>query len=146
MNNAIAGRSARSFTDEGRFTTLINTVNSGDYVVIEFGHNDGSAGAVDNGRQEAVGDGYNTTSTVTTSSYANIPRSCAVSLTMVSVARRLSFTRTITMSKMLSPRFKRRAQSQLYLHRPRITSGPMGSSTALLGLLATRRRPHPASA
>lgn len=41
VNSAIAGRSARSYTDEGRFTTLINTVKSGDYVVIEFGHNDG---------------------------------------------------------------------------------------------------------
>lgn len=64
VNNAIAGRSSRSYTDEGRFTTLMNTVKSGDYVVIEFGHNDGTA-TPDNGRQVAVGDGYDTTATVT---------------------------------------------------------------------------------
>ncbi|KAF5385098.1 hypothetical protein D9615_001278 [Tricholomella constricta] len=64
VNNAVAGRSSRSYTDEGRFTTLINTVKSGDYVVIELGHNDGTANP-DNGRQVAVGDGYSTTATVT---------------------------------------------------------------------------------
>ncbi|KAF9057255.1 rhamnogalacturonan acetylesterase [Panaeolus papilionaceus] len=64
VNNAIAGRSSRSYTDEGRFNTLVNTVRSGDFVIIEFGHNDGSSGAVDNGRQCAVGDGYDTTATV----------------------------------------------------------------------------------
>ncbi|PPQ73100.1 hypothetical protein CVT24_009436 [Panaeolus cyanescens] len=67
VNMAIGGRSARSFTEEGRFNTIINTVKSGDFVVIEFGHNDGSAGAVDNGRQSAVGDGYDTTAIVTKS-------------------------------------------------------------------------------
>ena len=67
VNQAIGGRSARSFTDEGRFTTLINTVKAGDYAVIEFGHNDGSAGSVDNGRQAAGGSDYDTTATVTTS-------------------------------------------------------------------------------
>ena len=67
VNDAIAGRSARSYTDEGRFDTLINTVKSGDFVVIEFGHNDGTSGAIDNGREDAVGDGYNTTATVTES-------------------------------------------------------------------------------
>ncbi|ESK90914.1 rhamnogalacturonan acetylesterase [Moniliophthora roreri MCA 2997] len=67
VNSAIAGRSSRSYTDEGRFNTLINTVKSGDYVVIEFGHNDGLSGTTDNGRQCAYGDGYDTTTTVTTS-------------------------------------------------------------------------------
>ncbi|KAF8167612.1 SGNH hydrolase [Crassisporium funariophilum] len=72
VNSAVAGRSSRSYTDEGRFTTLINTVKSGDYVVIEFGHNDGQSGTVDNGRQTAVGDGYATTATVTSASGASI--------------------------------------------------------------------------
>lgn len=54
VNMAIAGRSARSYTDEGRFTTLINTAKQGDFVIIEFGHNDGTA-TVDNGREDAVG-------------------------------------------------------------------------------------------
>jgi lysophospholipase L1-like esterase len=65
VNDAIGGRSARSYTDEGRFDTIINTATSGDFVVIEFGHNDGSAGSdVDNGRQDAVGDDYDLTATV----------------------------------------------------------------------------------
>lgn len=34
QNDAIAGRSARSYTDEGRFTTIINTVKAGDFVVV----------------------------------------------------------------------------------------------------------------
>jgi len=34
-------------------------------VIIEFGHNDATSGAVDNGKQGAVGDGYNITSIVT---------------------------------------------------------------------------------
>ncbi|KAF8973508.1 SGNH hydrolase [Flammula alnicola] len=67
VNLAIAGRSARSYSDEGRFTTLIDTVKSGDFVIIEFGHNDGTSGAVDNGRQDAVGSDLTTTATVTTS-------------------------------------------------------------------------------
>ncbi|RDB29027.1 Rhamnogalacturonan acetylesterase [Hypsizygus marmoreus] len=66
VNNAIAGRSSRSFTEEGRFTTIVNSVKTGDYVIIEFGHNDGTANP-DNGRQVAVGDGYDTTATVTAS-------------------------------------------------------------------------------
>ncbi|KAF7347700.1 Carbohydrate esterase family 12 protein [Mycena venus] len=63
VNDAIAGRSARSYTDEGRFTSLINTVKSGDFVIIEFGHNDGLSGAVDNGREDAFGDVYSVTAT-----------------------------------------------------------------------------------
>ncbi|KAF9486314.1 SGNH hydrolase [Pholiota conissans] len=68
VNMAIGGRSARSYSDEGRFTTIINTVKAGDFVVIEFGHNDGTSGTVDNGRQDAVGSDTSTTATVTTSS------------------------------------------------------------------------------
>ncbi|KAF5368566.1 hypothetical protein D9758_002248 [Tetrapyrgos nigripes] len=71
VNNAIAGRSARSYTDEGRFTSLISAAQRGDFVVIEFGHNDGTA-SPDNGRQDAVGDGYDTTATVTTSTGAQV--------------------------------------------------------------------------
>ncbi|KAE9398460.1 SGNH hydrolase [Gymnopus androsaceus JB14] len=63
-NQAIAGRSARSFTEEGRFTTIINEVKAGDFVVIEFGHNDGLSGTVDNGREDAFGDSLTATSTV----------------------------------------------------------------------------------
>ncbi|KAJ7070882.1 rhamnogalacturonan acetylesterase [Mycena amicta] len=51
---------------------LVAQVKAGDFVIIEFGHNDVSAGAVDNGQQDAVGDGYNITATVTTSTGATI--------------------------------------------------------------------------
>lgn len=40
-NSAYAGRSARTFTREGRFQRIIDEVKPGDWVVIEFGHNDG---------------------------------------------------------------------------------------------------------
>lgn len=65
VNDAVGGESARSYSNEGRFTSVVNAAKRGDFVIIEFGHNDGSAGAVDNGKQDAVGDGYDITSTVT---------------------------------------------------------------------------------
>ena len=64
VNNAIGGRSARSFTREGRFTAMAANVKSGDYVVIEFGHNDGgSLTPTDNGRTDCnpVNNNYATT-------------------------------------------------------------------------------------
>ncbi|KAK2614847.1 hypothetical protein N8I77_001643 [Diaporthe amygdali] len=42
-NSAYAGRSARTFTREGRFQAIFGKVQPGDWVVIEFGHNDGPA-------------------------------------------------------------------------------------------------------
>lgn len=39
-NHAVNGRSTKSFIDEGRWDSLIYRVKSGDYVIIEFGHND----------------------------------------------------------------------------------------------------------
>ncbi|MTK06069.1 MAG: rhamnogalacturonan acetylesterase [Hungatella sp.] len=39
-NHARNGRSTRSFIKEGRWDTLMNRVGAGDYVIIEFGHND----------------------------------------------------------------------------------------------------------
>lgn len=72
VNNAVGGESARSYSDQGRFDSLVNSAQRGDFVIIEFGHNDGSAGAVDNGKQDAVGDGYNITSTVTNASGQHI--------------------------------------------------------------------------
>ncbi|KAJ5288912.1 CAZyme family CE12 [Penicillium angulare] len=57
-NQAIAGRSARSFTRDGRFTTIADEVKSGDWVIIEFGHNDGgSLTPTDNGRTDCSGTG-----------------------------------------------------------------------------------------
>lgn len=63
VNKAIGGRSARSFTREGRFDEVIDLVNSGDWVVIEFGHNDGGSLSNDNGRTDCFGAGDETCET-----------------------------------------------------------------------------------
>jgi lysophospholipase L1-like esterase len=39
-NHAVNGRSTKSFLDEGRWTVVLNKIKEGDYVIIEFGHND----------------------------------------------------------------------------------------------------------
>lgn len=58
VNKAIGGRSARSYWNEGRFQEVANVVNSGDVVVIEFGHNDGgSPEKNDNKRSDCPGSG-----------------------------------------------------------------------------------------
>ncbi|KAK3996252.1 SGNH hydrolase-type esterase domain-containing protein [Cladorrhinum sp. PSN332] len=59
VNKAISGRSARSFTNEGRFTEIEKLVVANDIVVIAFGHNDGSSpnSANDNGRSACPGTG-----------------------------------------------------------------------------------------
>ena len=53
-NSAYAGRSARSFTREGRFDRIANALKPGDWVVIEFGIND--AGVPINGSTSSTGD------------------------------------------------------------------------------------------
>lgn len=61
VNKAIAGRSARSFWNEGRFAEVANVTKRGDIVVIEFGHNDGGTPASgDNGRPDCPGTGEET--------------------------------------------------------------------------------------
>ncbi|KAF5517885.1 Rhamnogalacturonan acetylesterase [Colletotrichum aenigma] len=63
-NRAIGGRSARSYTREGRFDTVAGLVQSGDWVIMEFGHNDGgSLSTTDNGRTDCFGDGTQTCQT-----------------------------------------------------------------------------------
>lgn len=39
-NRALDGRSSRSFIEEGRWTPIYNELRRGDYVIIQFGHND----------------------------------------------------------------------------------------------------------
>lgn len=39
-NHAVNGRSSRSFYSEGRWQKVIDKVKPGDYVIIQFGHND----------------------------------------------------------------------------------------------------------
>jgi lysophospholipase L1-like esterase len=41
QNRAIAGRSTRQFINEGRWTKIMSTLKPGDYVIVEFGHNEG---------------------------------------------------------------------------------------------------------
>ncbi len=40
-NHAMAGRSARTFLDEGRWDKVYKALKPGDYVIMQFGHNDG---------------------------------------------------------------------------------------------------------
>lgn len=42
-NKAIGGRSSKSFVDEGRLTDILNQIQPGDYLFVQFGHNDGSS-------------------------------------------------------------------------------------------------------
>lgn len=41
-NRAMAGRSLKSFFNEGRYTSILNDAEKGDYVLIQFGHNEGA--------------------------------------------------------------------------------------------------------
>jgi rhamnogalacturonan acetylesterase len=59
-NSAIAGRSARSYTREGRFQKIADALKPDDWVVIEFGTNDGGSpypASNDNGRADCPGYG-----------------------------------------------------------------------------------------
>jgi lysophospholipase L1-like esterase len=42
-NHAIGGRSSRTFITEGRWSRILETLKKGDYVIMQFGHNDGGA-------------------------------------------------------------------------------------------------------
>ena len=39
-NHAVNGRSSKSFLDEGRWQKVLDKIKPGDYVIIQFGHND----------------------------------------------------------------------------------------------------------
>ncbi len=41
-NQAMAGRSTRTFIKEGRWDKVLSTLKAGDYVIMQFGHNEGS--------------------------------------------------------------------------------------------------------
>ena len=42
QNHAIGGRSSRTFITEGRWANILKTLKKGDYVLMQFGHNDTS--------------------------------------------------------------------------------------------------------
>jgi lysophospholipase L1-like esterase len=57
-NHAMAGRSARTFLDEGRWDKVYNALQPGDYVLIQFGHNDIGDINVGKARGELKGAGH----------------------------------------------------------------------------------------
>ncbi len=52
VNEAKAGRSARSYLNEGRWEKVYNSIQPGDYVLIQFGHND--MGDIDKRKERAA--------------------------------------------------------------------------------------------
>lgn len=56
-NRAIGGRSSRSFRREGRWKEIIDVLKPGDFVLLQFGHNDGGSLSKDNGRTSLKGMG-----------------------------------------------------------------------------------------
>ena len=40
-NRAVGGRSSKSFVDEGRLSAILSVIKPGDYLFVQFGHNDG---------------------------------------------------------------------------------------------------------
>jgi lysophospholipase L1-like esterase len=42
VNNAIGGRSSRTFFTEGRWAAVLEQLKAGDWLLIQFGHNDGA--------------------------------------------------------------------------------------------------------
>ncbi|WP_206619523.1 rhamnogalacturonan acetylesterase [Streptomyces hoynatensis] len=42
-NHAIGGRSSRTFVEEGRLQAILDVIQPGDYLLVQFGHNDASA-------------------------------------------------------------------------------------------------------
>ncbi len=56
-NHAMAGRSARTFLDEGRWDKVYKALQPGDFVLIQFGHNDAGDINVGKARAELPGNG-----------------------------------------------------------------------------------------
>ena len=57
-NRAMAGRSARTYLDEGRWDSVYNALQPGDFVLMQFGHNDAGDINVGKARAELPGSGY----------------------------------------------------------------------------------------
>jgi lysophospholipase L1-like esterase len=45
-NHAVNGRSSKSFLSEGRWKSVFDSIGKGDYVIIQFGHNDAKTDSV----------------------------------------------------------------------------------------------------
>ncbi len=59
-NHAIGGRSSRTFLEEGRWQKVLDKLKPGDYVMIQFGHNDGGSLNKDRARGTLKGTGEET--------------------------------------------------------------------------------------
>ena len=55
-NHAVNGRSTKSFIDEGKWSAVLRDLKAGDYILIEFGHNDEKS--EDTTRYAAAGTDY----------------------------------------------------------------------------------------
>jgi rhamnogalacturonan acetylesterase len=53
-NQAMAGRSTRTFIKEGRWDKVMSTIKKGDYVIMQFGHNEGSKPDTSKGGRRGV--------------------------------------------------------------------------------------------
>ncbi|KAF9455320.1 SGNH hydrolase-type esterase domain-containing protein [Collybia nuda] len=59
VDRAVSGRSLRSYRREGKWAAVLNLLKPGDFVVVEFGHNDGGSPSTSD-RASVVGEGTNT--------------------------------------------------------------------------------------
>ncbi|KAH7326792.1 SGNH hydrolase-type esterase domain-containing protein [Rhizoctonia solani] len=57
VNKAVSGRSARSYWREGKWAAIQASLKSGDFVVIEFGHNDGGSPSTSDRASVTLSDG-----------------------------------------------------------------------------------------
>jgi rhamnogalacturonan acetylesterase len=60
INRAVGGRSFRTFYGEGKWKQIVDALKPGDFVVIEFGHNDGGGPRAAKGRGDVPGTGDDT--------------------------------------------------------------------------------------
>ena len=60
VNRAIGGRSSRTFFTEGRWDEVIQQLRPGDFVMMQFGHNDGGGLTGNRGRGSLKGNGEET--------------------------------------------------------------------------------------
>ncbi len=65
-NRAIGGRSSRTFFTEGRWDEVLKQIQPGDFLMMQFGHNDGGGLTGNRGRGSLKGDG-DETQTITNS-------------------------------------------------------------------------------
>jgi len=59
-NHAIGGRSSRTFLTEGRWEAVLKEIKPGDFVMMQFGHNDGGGLTGNRGRGSLKGNGEET--------------------------------------------------------------------------------------